>query len=342
MEQSRLIKLYRQLARKNVPVKVRLEITRLCNLRCIHCKMVCNERVEGELTADDLSNILPQLNRAGASHLNMTGGEMFARHDIAELLDVVFAHDYLVNLQTNATLIGPEHVVLLERNKDRIITVNISVYAADPEVHERITGVKGSFGRTMDALRALQAAGIPVAVFCLLMAENAPYYKETQNFFEREKINFQFGSLMIAREDGCVQPLEHRVGDELLGELPIPWDGYLNPDPKSIPDYYPPDTPLTEWCITGRFPTILPNGDLVPCSVIRTPVGNLREKSFEELWRGSPLLDYLRSLRVKDLDCRDCEYFPRCKPCIGMAFDEHGRYTARPSEYCRLSRKFLK
>ena len=55
-----------------------------------------------------------------------------------------------------------------------------------------------------------------------------------------------------------------------------------------------------------------------------------------------PLLDELRSLRVKDLDCRDCEYFPRCKPCIGIAYHEHGRYTARPHEYCRLTAKYLK
>jgi len=330
------------MARLSVPVKVRLELTRLCNLRCVHCKVACDEKPCGELTVADLRKILPQLQAAGASHLNVTGGEIFARPDAYELLEAIFELDFLVNVQTNATLLRPDHVELLKRNVDKLISVNVSGYGGRAEVHEAVTQVPGSFRKTTETLFALRDAGIPIAVFCMLMAENAAFHKETQEFFAREGIHFQFGALMISREDGCAMPLDHRVGDSLLGELPIPWDRYLNPDPESVPERYTPETPITEWCVVGRFPTVLPNGDLVPCSVIREPVGNLREKTFEEIWNNSPALDYFRSLTVKDLECRDCEYFPRCKPCLGIAFSEQGSYTARPLEYCRLTKKYLK
>lgn len=325
----------------NVPAKMRIELTRRCNLHCIHCKVVCEPDPRGELDAADLRDILPQLKKAGAFQLNLTGGEIFARPDILELLDVVFSFDFLVNIQSNATLIGAEHIELLKRNRDRIVRVATSVYAADPAVHESVTRVPGSFQKTVDTIFALRDAGVEAAVFCLLMAENAPYYKQTQEFFERNKIHYQFATLLVAREDGCAGPLEHKVDEETLGELPVDWDRYLNPDPLSVPDHYPPETPICEWCIAGRFPNILPNGDLAPCSVIRTPVGNLREHSFEDLYLNSPLFNKLRALTVGDLDCKDCEYFPRCKPCIGISHDEHGSYTARPSEYCRLTRKYL-
>lgn len=326
----------------NVPVKVRLELTRRCNLGCVHCKVVCEDDPRGELSADDLRRILPQLSEAGASHLNLTGGEMFARSDILDLLDAIFEHDFLVDIQTNATLIGPERIDFLARHPDKLPSVNVSVYGGRAEVHDAVTRAPGSFDKTIAAIDGLRRAGIPVAVFSLLMAENARHWRETKEFFDREGIIHQFGTLMIAREDGCAQPLEHRVDYELLGELPIPWDRYLNPDPACAPDAYPPETPISEWCVAGRFPTILPDGGVAVCAVIRDRVGSLREKSFNEIWYGSPLLNYFRSLTVGDLDCRGCAHFPRCKPCIGISFNESGSYTARPQEYCRLTAKYLK
>ena len=147
---------------------------------------------------------------------------------------------------------------------------------------------------------------------------------------------------MIAREDGCTGPLENRVDETMLESLPVDWDGYLNPDPMSVPKKYSPETSISQWCVAGRFPNILPNGDLVPCSVIRIPIGNLRESKFAELWSGSKLLDELRAIKVKDLECASCEYFPRCKPCVGIAYNESGSYFTKPLEYCRLTKKLLK
>ncbi len=333
---------YRRMARMNVPVKVRLELTRRCNLDCAHCKVVCEDDPQAELTPAELARILPELAAAGASHLNLTGGEMFARPDILDVLDVIFKLDFVANIQTNATLLGPETIAYLARRPDKLLSVNVSLYGGSADVHDAITRTPGSFEKTVEAIAGLRRAGIPCAAFCLLMAENAPHWREAQAFFEREGIIYQFGTLMIAREDGCVQPLEHRVDDSFLDGLPIPWDRYLNPEPESVPEHYPPETPLSEWCVAGRFPTILPDGGVAVCAVIRERVGSLREKSFKEIWYGTPLLDYFRSLTVGDLDCRDCGHFPRCKPCIGISHNESGSYTARPREYCRLTAKYLK
>ena len=46
---------------------------------------------------------------------------------------------------------------------------------------------------------------------------------------------------------------------------------------------------------------ISPYGDLYPCMVYPVPAGNLREKSFHEIWNGSPLLQDLRTKSVDDL-----------------------------------------
>jgi len=308
----------------------------------VHCKVALDNSPENEITPAELRRFLPQLIEAGAFQVNLTGGEIFSRPDIMELLETIFSFDLMVNIQTNATLIRGEHIELLKKNIDRVVRIAVSIYAGDPEIHDGVTGVTGSWEKSTREFFEMRDAGLEVAAFCLLMKENSPHWNETKDFFESNKMFYQFASLMVAREDGCMQPLEHSVPDESLGGLPVEWDRFLNPDPGSIPAAYDGDTRLSEWCVAARYPCILPNADVVPCQVIRRPVGNLRETPFAEIWRGSPLLDEIRALRVRDLDCRKCEFFPRCKPCIGIAFDESGSFTSRPEAYCKLTHKFMK
>jgi len=341
LETSRLLPLYRKLAAKCVPAKVRLELTRKCNLRCVHCKVVTRRRPRNELSTTDIHRIMPQLRDAGAFEINITGGEIFSRPDVLDLLSAILEHDFMITLTTNGTLLRRKHFDFLDAHRDRIMKLTVSMYAGAPGVHEAVTGVPGSFGKTLASVTRLQEMEFPFAVFCMLMKPNAAHWRETEKFFRDRGLIHQFGGLMISREDGCSHPLDLRVPDELLAELPIPWSDYLNPDPSSAPADYTADTPLSEWCIAGRFTTIMPNADVVVCSVIRERLGNLRETPFKDIWENSELLKYFRSLRAGDLDCFDCEYFPRCRPCIGLARAEQGSFTARPLEYCRLTKHYL-
>lgn len=342
METEFLTPLYRKLSAKCVPAKVRWEITRGCNLGCIHCKMVCSPSPDGELSVSDIEKILPQLRNAGTFEINLTGGEIFSRRDISDILRLMFRNDFLLSLVTNGTMIRDEHFEILDKNRDRISKITLSVYGANPKVHEAVTGVPGSFQKTMATIFRMKEMDLPYAVFSMQMKSNAPYHKETKEFLDSNGIRFQFGALMLVREDGCISPLEQRLDDDILDQLPVPWDAYLNPETESTPTVYTKDSPLSDWCVAGRYATILPNGDLVPCALIKTPIGNLREKSFMEIFHNSELLDYFRSLKAGDFDCFGCEYFPRCHPCMGISMTESGSYTARPKEYCRFSHKFLK
>lgn len=342
LENELLTPLYRKMSGKCAPAKVRWELTRGCNLTCAHCKMVCSPSPEGELGLADIDRIMQQLKEAGAFEINLTGGEIFSRRDITEILELMFRGDFLISLVTNGTMIREEHYRLLDKHRDRISKITLSVYGGTAAVHESVTGIQGSFDRTVAAVRRMAEMDLPYAIFSMQMKANAPHHKETAAFFESNGFRYQFGALMLVREDGCMSPLDQRLDDDILDELPIPWDAYLNPEPESAPSGYTKDTPISEWCVAGRYATILPNGDLAPCALIKTPAGNLKEKSFREIWENSELLDYFRSLKAGDFECFGCEYFPRCRPCMGISKSENGSYTARPSEYCRFSKKFLK
>ncbi len=80
---------------------------------------------------------------------------------------------------------------------------------------------------------------------------------------------------------------------------------------------------LTEFiggCGAGRlYCGVEPNGDIVPCVFMPIKLGNIREKSFTEIWKGSSLLEQLRN---RDLyrGCEECEFRYVCGGCRARAY----------------------
>ena len=63
---------------------------------------------------------------------------------------------------------------------------------------------------------------------------------------------------------------------------------------------------------------ISPSGDIYPCVQFPMPCGNLREKSFREIWYKSDALNELRSVHVRDLPtCSSCSHTAYCTRCPG-------------------------
>ena len=342
MEIRRKYPFMKRMAAQEVPLRLRFELTRRCNLRCIHCKVHLNNAPANELSPREISGLLDQLREAGTMEISITGGEVFARPDIIEVLEALFSKDFFVHIQTNAAGITQEHIALLAKHRKKIKRVAASVYAGDPALHDSITRVPGSLARTMEALFALRRAGVPVFCFTLLMKENAARAAETKHFFEEHDLPHQFSTFIIPRDDGCAAPVQRRVSDDVLSALPVDWYRYLNPDGPEDRGKFHADATLDAWCPVGRYAVITATGDVIPCSLIREPAGNIREQPFMDIWSQASVMKELRALRLGELECFSCDLFPACKPCVGLAYLEHGDLRKRPSEMCRLSRALLR
>lgn len=331
----------KRLAAKCVPVRLRFELTRRCNLACFHCKVHLEASPENELTAAEIGNLLDQTRALGTTEISITGGEVFARPDIADVLGEVFSRDFLLHIQTNGAGLTREHIALLAANSKRIIRVSSSVYAADPETHDSITRTPGSHARTLGNVFAMREAGIPIFCFTLLMKQNAAQAGATRSFYEKNDLPYQFNTFIIPRDDGCTSPLSGRVPHELLPELPVDWYSYLNPAGEESPAEFGADATLGAWCPAARFAVVTATGDVIACSLLRESAGNIREKPFAEIWRDSPVLKRVREIRLSQLECFSCDLFPTCKPCVGLSLLEHGDLFRRPAEMCRISRAML-
>ena len=94
-----------------VPLSVHLDLTYRCNERCVHCYL--DHEDHGEMNTAEIKELLDQLAEAGVFFLVFSGGEIFMRRDLFELIEYARSLMFCVKLKTNAFMIG-------EKEADRL------------------------------------------------------------------------------------------------------------------------------------------------------------------------------------------------------------------------------
>jgi radical SAM protein with 4Fe4S-binding SPASM domain len=81
-------------------------------------------------------------------------------------------------------------------------------------------------------------------------------------------------------------------------------------------------------CPAGKYYCrITPGGDVTPCPYMPVSVGNLRARSFDDLWRTAPEFEALRDPKLGGR-CGACEFSKVCGGCRCRAYATHGDYLA--------------
>jgi len=81
-------------------------------------------------------------------------------------------------------------------------------------------------------------------------------------------------------------------------------------------------------CPAGKYYCrITPLGDVTPCPYMPVSVGNLRDTSFDALWRSAPAFEALRD-PVLGGRCGACEFSKVCGGCRCRAYATHGDFLA--------------
>jgi len=322
-------------ARLGVPLSVHVDLTYRCNERCEHCYLDHDDK--GEMSYDELSNLFGQLADAGVLFLTLSGGEPTIRRDFWELVTRARALQFNVKLKTNAVLIREEEAKRLRALG--VEQIQISVYSHRPEIHDAVTKLPGSLQRTIRGIRALRAAGLKVAMSNVMMRSN---------------LRDRQGVAQLARELGATYSADPTVtpmmsGDRSVLDLRIPGtelsdlfhDKDLVGDPEAVCAPPPPvcDDELDALpCSAGHSSCyVSPYGDVYPCIQFPLPSGNVRRQKFLDIWRHSPELGEVRSIRARDLTvCSSCAHLGTCTRCPGLAWTE-GSMRGPSSADCEKS-----
>lgn len=164
-----------------------LSITERCNLKCKHCYVCCNPKsITNDISLNTVKNIIENAKHLGLWQVDLTGGEIFCRNDLFDILDYLYENKFIVNLFTNATLITEEIANHLRRYKN-ISRIIVSFDSTDENLYEDFRQVKGSYKYLLHAMKLLKNYDIPISF-------NVPYFgeektKQTVEFLRKNYSN---------------------------------------------------------------------------------------------------------------------------------------------------------
>ncbi len=304
-----------------IPLGVHLDLTWRCNERCVHCYLDHDDR--GELSFEEIDALLAQLADAGVFFLTLSGGEPLLRRDLFEILRRARELTFNVKLKTNGILIRQREAALIRELG--VESVQISVYSHRAEVHDAITKAPGSLSRTIRAIRFLVSHGLKVTIANVLMRQNRCDYPGVRALAAELGASFTI--------DPTITP--HINGDRSLLALNIPREDLkaVMRDPAlvgNVEEYCAPpqaaDADAMDGipCSAGHSACyISPYGDVYPCVQFPLASGNIRHQRFIDIWRHSPQLEEVRSIRARDLPvCASCAHVASCSRCPGLAYME--------------------
>ncbi len=293
-----------------VPFEVMFEVTHRCNLPCAHCYLP-DHLDHGELSLPEIAALFDDLAAAGTFFLTLTGGEILSRRDFREIVDLAYERGFALKLLTNATMVTDELAAFFKQRN--VLQVSVSLYGASAEVHDGVTGVPGSFERTLAGIDRLRAHGLKVFLKTVVLTTNVEGARDVHELARLRDMPCNYELAISARTDGNTSPLDLHVNRDRLVELlqQKPFD-----DLFAVSEHPGPSP-----CSAGkRYAAIGPTGNVMGCIMMPAPVGNVRERSFNEIWTTAPFFSELRALQFEDLhQCRSCDVKAACSRCPGSA-----------------------
>jgi AdoMet-dependent heme synthase len=324
------------------------EVTGACNLRCIHCHATSGKAAPDELTTDEGKKLIDMLAATSEFRtLIYTGGEPLVRPDIFTLLRHSQKAGLANIIATNGTMIDEEMAFKL---KDHGVVCNaISIDAADPQTHDSIRNKPGAFELALRAIEATKKAGILLQINTTAMEYNMSHLPELIDFADDcgAGIMLMYQLVAVGRgekiEKATLKKSANKYLSELISEKQRNTKTII--EPVAGPQYWPYLLEkngirngkllklaghLFHGCAAGRgFVYIKANGDVWPCPFVEINAGNIRDLSFDRIYREAPVFQQLR--RREELlkgVCGDCNYKTVCGGCRGRALAYSGDYLA--------------
>ena len=163
---------YPTLTAENKPRLIFWEVTKGCNLRCIHCRATATELSSPtDLPTHTALGIIDQFADAANPILVLSGGEPLYRSDIFQLARYATDRGLRVALATNGTLVTKDVARMIVDSGVR--RVSISLDGADAPTHDAFRGIPGAFNAAVQGLRNLKSLGMSVQINMTIARHNA-------------------------------------------------------------------------------------------------------------------------------------------------------------------------
>jgi heme b synthase len=333
------------------PKWIAWEITRRCNLKCVHCRssseMVVSQHPD--FSTDEAYRVLDDIASCAKPVVVLSGGEPLLRDDVFDIARYGTEKGLRMCLATNGTLVTDEVCVKIKDSGIRI--VSLSLDGASETVHDDFRKQKGAFDGTINAARQFKQHGIEFII-------NSSFTRRNQEEIPRV--------YKLAKELGATAWYMFMIvptgrGEEIMNELisaddyeeVLDWHYQMEKGEKDMlvrptcaPHYYRIilqkskqegekfqrrslkfSTGGAKGCIAGQVIALIDvDGNVLPCSYFPKFAGNVKEQSFKEIWDRSELFQDLRDFKKYKGKCGSCEFINVCGGCRARAYSVYGDY----------------
>jgi len=323
---------YSSLAKKAerfVPLVMSWNVTRECNMKCSHCYInAVDRKLDHELDTQEAKNLMDQIYQVSRPLLILSGGEPLLRPDIFELIRYGSKIGLKMGLGSNGSRI--DKVAARRLKESGIATVSISLDSNIPSQHDEFRGVAGAWESAVEACKNLRRNNVLVQVNTTLTQQNYNQIDDIMTLAESIGVeNFHLFFLVPTGRGTKMTDISPEQYEEMITKTFAKTANHtLNVRPSCAPQFMriakDMGLDMRHWirgCIAGMYYCrVYPNGDVTPCPYLPIKLGNVREKSFKEIWFNSEILKALRNPNALKGKCGVCEYRSLCGGCRARAY----------------------
>lgn len=337
------------------------EITRRCNLKCVHCRSSSELEVNGHPDFSTLEGfrILDDISSFASPVVVLSGGEPLLRPDWHEFASYGTQKGLRMCLATNGTLVTED---VCKQIKDTgIKIVSLSLDGSTASVHDNFRQQPGAFDAVMRAATLFKRHDIGFLVNSSFTKRNQQEIAKVYHLAKELGATAWYMFMIVPTGRG------EDVMDELISaddyEELLKWHYEMEKNehdmlvrPTCAPHYYRVKLQMakqegqklehrtlkfstggSKGCLAGQLISLINvDGDVLPCSYFPLAAGNIKEKSLKEIWENSPLFKDLRDFKSYKGSCGVCEYVNVCGGCRARAYAMTGDYMAE-EPFCNYS-----
>ena len=292
-----------------------IELTRKCNERCVHCYI--SDYSDYGLSTQEVFCLLDDMKSLGVFFIIFTGGEVTLRDDWRNIVQYARKLHFMVCVFTNGATLTEDDVRFLKNIY--VHNVEVSLYSHNPDVHDDITKLKGSFARTVKTIELCVKYKVDITIKSPIFKNNYSSYRHIIEYAESLGIKYLVSPIISAKNNRDKSTFDLRLDDNELDNV-LGYPGVS----KQGTGVFQGDFNDSIAC-KAVYNTLFVDceGYVYPCNQFLYSIGSIKESNIINIWFQSEKLKEFRMIRGSDLkDCHKCDLLNYCRRCPGMAYFE--------------------
>jgi radical SAM protein with 4Fe4S-binding SPASM domain len=317
-----------------------------CNLKCIYCynREQRQHATRSELTTKEWFRVFDQAQDLGVEVVAFTGGEPLLRKDIFELARYANDAGMMSTVLTNAMLISEDNI---DNIAESFGSLALSLDSHVRETNDSLRG-KGAYDATINAVRLLQKRERIFTIMAVVTKYNVWDIPGLYRF-SLERLNSKniFTSPYIPNSMDDVDLLP-KLEDYMkaMTEVVKVVEDFYGDDRLSILEFHGKPIRHSHCGAAAVEISVDADGSVYPCQAFHIEGfrgGNIRERSLEDIFRNSPIMQQVRHCTVDRIEtCRDCDIRNACGGgCRSLAYNLHGKIDSCNSYHCEYLKNMV-